>query len=423
MNAKLFLTIIAAVISCNLDAQLPAQRNIISGTVQSSDEGLGLPNSTVRALKNKVTIASGESGSFTLSVTELPDTVLISHTGYHTKQVIIYKSVAGLRVRLDPSASTLEAVVVNTGYQKMKPNEVNGSVTVIDNKTLNQQTGTNILDRLKNVTSGVSFNEGYGNGNLQNKTNISVRGLSTINGPLDPLIVLDNFIYEGDIENINPNDIESITILKDAAAASIWGARAGNGVIVITTKKGKFNEKLKIDFNSTTIVTQKPNISSLPEISPGDYINMEQFLFNQGYFDATIDQGYAALTPAVEVYLARRNGSITAADSAQQIDRLKGIDSRQQYSKYFYKPAFTQQYALNLRGGSNNLAWLVSGTYDKNKDNLSSIYEKMNFRFSNTYRPAKNLQLNLDVYYTASKSVTGKYSYNTITNINGRHIP
>src|SRR6185312_7798976 len=134
-------------------------------------------------------------------------------------------------------------------------------------------------------------------------------------------------------------------------------------------------------------------------------------------------QGYAALTPAVEVYLARRNGSITAADSAQQIDRLKGIDSRQQYSKYFYKPAFTQQYALNLRGGSNNLAWLVSGTYDKNKDNLSSIYEKMNFRFSNTYRPAKNLQLNLDVYYTASKSVTGKYSYNTITNINGRHIP
>src|SRR6185312_9924022 len=347
MNAKLFLTIIAAVISCNLDAQLPAQRNIISGTVQSSDEGLGLPNSTVRALKNKVTIASGESGSFTLSVTELPDTVLISHTGYHTKQVIIYKSVAGLRVRLDPSASTLEAVVVNTGYQKMKPNEVNGSVTVIDNKTLNQQTGTNILDRLKNVTSGVSFNEGYGNGNLQNKTNISVRGLSTINGPLDPLIVLDNFIYEGDIENINPNDIESITILKDAAAASIWGARAGNGVIVITTKKGKFNQKLRVQFSTSFITTEKPDILSLPEISSSDAIDMEQFLFNKGYFNSTVNRAYRPLTPAVEVFLAKKRGLITAADSAQQIDALKNVNSREQYNKYFYKAALTQQDALN----------------------------------------------------------------------------
>ena len=161
MNVKLFLIIIAATISSGLDAQLPAQRNIISGTVQSSDEGLGLPNSTVRALKNKVIITTGESGSFTLSVSKLPDTVLISHTGYHTKQIIIYKPVAGLMVLLEPSASTLEPVVVNTGYQKIKPNEVNGSVTVIDNKTLNQQTGINILDRLKNVTSGLSFNEGY----------------------------------------------------------------------------------------------------------------------------------------------------------------------------------------------------------------------------------------------------------------------
>src|SRR6185369_601880 len=99
--------------------------------------------------------------------------------------------------------------------------------------------------------------------------------------PLDPLIVLDNFIYEGSIDNINPNDVESVTILKDAAAASIWGARAGNGVIVITTKKGKFNQKLKIDFNTSVLVTKKPDFFALPQMSVSDYIDIEQLIFSR----------------------------------------------------------------------------------------------------------------------------------------------
>jgi TonB-linked SusC/RagA family outer membrane protein len=419
MNAKIFLFIIAGLLSYAGHSQ----GNLIKGKIRSAEDGQLLSGSTIRCAKNRITVTADESGSFTILLTLLPDTLFISHTGYLPKQLIVFKPETGLALDLEPSASTLDSVVVNTGYQQIKPNEVNGSVVVIDNKTLNQQTGINILDRLKDVTSGVSFNEGYNNGNAQNKTSISVRGLSTINGPLDPLIVLDNFIYEGNIKNINPGDIESITVLKDAAAASIWGARAGNGVIVITTKKGKFNQKLKVQFASSIILTQKPAILSLPEMSSKDDINLEEYLFNKGFFDQTINRGYEALTPAVEVFLARRNGYLTAGDSAHQIDALKNVDSRKQYYKYFYRPALTQQYALSLRGGSNNLAWLVSGTYDKNKDNLSATYEKMNFRFSNTYKPVKNVQLNLDVYYSGSKSVTGKYSYNTITSINGRHVP
>jgi TonB-dependent SusC/RagA subfamily outer membrane receptor len=423
MSLKIFFTIITGLISYGLHAQVPSQEKIISGKVQSSEEEQGLPNATVRSLKNNVTVTAGESGSFTISLTQLPDTLQVSHTGYHTKQVIIFKPISGLSVSLDPLASTLDSVIVNTGYKRMKPNEVNGAVTVIDNKTLSQQTGTNILDRLKNVTSGVSFNDGYTNGNAQNKTNISVRGLSTINGPLDPLIVLDNFIYEGNIENINPNDIESVTILKDAAAASIWGARAGNGVIVITTKKGNFNQKLKVQFSSSFISTEKSDILSLPEISSSDAIDMEQFLFNKGYFNSIVNRAYRPLTPAVEIFLAKKRGLISAADSAQQVDALKNVNSREQYNKYFYQPAFTQQYSLNLRGGTQNLAWLVAGGYDKNINNLSASYEKVNFRFSNTYKPLKNMQLNLDVYYTGSKSVTGKYAYNTVSSIGGRHVP
>jgi TonB-dependent SusC/RagA subfamily outer membrane receptor len=122
------------------------------------------------------------------------------------------------------------------------------------------------LASLNNITSGLSFTTGKSNGNSQNTTNISIRGLSTINGPLDPLIVLDNFIYEGNINNINPHDVENVTVLKDASAASIWGARAGNDVIVITTKRGKFNQPLRIGLNTNVIIAEKPNLYYYPHM-------------------------------------------------------------------------------------------------------------------------------------------------------------
>ncbi|MGN6268189.1 MAG: SusC/RagA family TonB-linked outer membrane protein [Ginsengibacter sp.] len=422
MNKMFLLLMITGLLSCGLHAQLIPKAKVISGKVLSAGGDQYLPGATVRALKNNIAVKADESGSFTIVIDQLPDTLQFSHVGFHSANIPALKYGNGLMITLQPLSSTLEPVLINTGYQKIKPNEVNGAVTMIDNKTLNQQTGTNILDRLKNVTSGLAFNEGYGNSNTQSKTGISIRGLSTINGPLDPLIVLDNFIYEGDIKNINPADIESITILKDAAAASIWGARAGNGVIVITTKKGKFNQKLKVDFSTSFISSGKPNLFSLPDMSTSDYIEMEQFLYNHGYFNSTISMDYNPLPPAVEIFLQRSKGLISANDSASQINRLKGIDVKNQYSKYFYQPAFMQQYSLNLRGGSQNLAWLIGGSYNKNTDNLGAIYEKMNFRFSNTYKPMKNLDLNIDVYYTGSSTKSGKDGYTTVSSINGRHV-
>lgn len=402
-----------------------AQNNkaaIISGRILTEDRQ-ALQNITITSLRNATTAITDQFGYFSISLSLLPDTLQISHVGYKKVTVPVTNAQGKLTITLELLSKELEEVVVNTGYQKLKPNEATGSVVVIDNKTLNQQVGTNILNRLNNVTSGLAFNQGYGNGNFQNKTSISIRGLATISGPLDPLIVVDNFIYEGDIKNLNPNDIENISILKDAAAASIWGARAGNGVIVITTKKGKFNQKLKLSFGSNVIIAQKPKLSALPEMGINDYIDTEQFLFNQGYFNATISQEYQPLTPAVEVFLKRRNGIISATDSAQQINSLKSIDSKKQFEKYFYQPAITQQHSINLSGGTDNLAWLVAGNYDRNVDALSATYEKYNFRVNNTYRPVKKLQIDLGVYYTNSNSVSGKYPYSTETSMYGRYIP
>src|SRR5690606_1445510 len=124
-----------------------------------------------------------------------------------------------------------ELEVVSTGYQEIPRERATGSFVQLDETTLNRRVSTSILERLEDITPGLIFNR-----TLQNNDPITIRGRSTINANPRPLIVVDNFPYDGEIENINPNDVEKITVLKDAAAASIWGAQAGNGVIVITTK-------------------------------------------------------------------------------------------------------------------------------------------------------------------------------------------
>jgi TonB-linked SusC/RagA family outer membrane protein len=406
-------------------AQISKAQNItVKGKIVNEDNHPVI--ATVAVKGTKIATGTGQDGYFILKNVP-PDAVLvISGVNIQTFEISIKgQSDLGILHAKNKVVQADEVVVANTGYQSLKPNEINGSVVVIDNKTLNRQVGTNILNRLNNVTSGLMFNIGKSNRNPQNNTNISIRGLSTINGPLDPLIVLDGFIYEGDINNINPNDVESVTILKDASAASIWGARAGNGVIVITTKSGHFNRRLEVSANADVIVGSKPDLFYPGQITTADYIDMEQFLFNQGYFDDQINyEPYKPLTPAAAIFLSRRNGLISASDSAQQINALKKIDSRNDYNKYVYTNGITQQYSVNMTGGSNNNAFLASLGYDNNLSDLHATYKKLNVKIENTYRPVKNLQIGINAYYTNSDAVTGMQGYNNpLTRVNGRTIP
>ncbi|ANI89386.1 hypothetical protein A9P82_08825 [Arachidicoccus ginsenosidimutans] len=410
---KYIILILIASFAIKLSAQTMRS---VTGSVFSDETKEAVANATVHAIKSKATAFSDSTGAFAIRVMQ-NDTLVISRIGYENQTVIVAPGTEHMRITLKPISNNLSDVTINTGYQSLKPNEVNGSYVVIDNKTLNQQTGMNILDRLNGVTSSLLVNTG------KEYSGISIRGLSTINGPLSPLIVVDNFIYDGNIANINPNDVESVTVLKDAAAASIWGARAGNGVIVITTKKGKFNQKLQVDFNTDVMVTDKPNLYYNPQISSSDYINFEQILFNNGYYNSQFtSKTHPAVSPAMQIFQDRKNGLISAEDSASQIDALKQIDNRDQYTKYFYRKGVTQQYALNLHGGSQNIGWLVSGTYDRDINNLRAGYNRINLRFENTYRPIKNMTVNAGVYYTNSTNQSGLSAYNMVAAIGSNRL-
>lgn len=361
---------------------------------------------------------SDAAGKFSITVKSI-DTLQVSHSSYMSITLPVNSSVSFITVRLETFVKELEDVTVfSTGYQSLSKERVTGSFTNITNKTLNLQVGTGLIDRLKGVTNGMLFET-----KTDNPNGYTIRGLSTISGPRAPLLVVDNFPYEGDIANINPNDVDNVTILKDAAATSIWGARAGNGVIVITTKRGRFNQPLKVEFNSNTVISERPDLYQLPQMSAIDYIGVEKFLFSQGYYNSyESNPNFPALSPAIELLIKERDGLLSGAAVAAQLDALGNKDIRDEYTNYVYQKAINQQYALNLRGGSSTMNYFLSGGYDRNSGTLQDQYERVNLNMANTYQLFKNLRINMGMFYTMSKTESGRGGYGNAA-IGGRQIP
>lgn len=249
---KKFLFILYIVLA---NAIIASAQFKISGRI-TDEEGNPLQGATISLLREGIATSSKEDGSFVLPGNFQSAELIITSVGYARKNVSISNAAQmPLVIVLSKDVSQLTEVVVSTGYQIIPKERSTGSFAVVDNELLNRRVSTDIISRIEDVTSGVIFNRA---GSTTDP--ISVRGRNTIYANARPLIIIDNFPYEGDLVNINPNDVENITVLKDAAAASIWGARAGNGVIVITTKKGKFNTPAKLSFNSNLSLGSKPDV-------------------------------------------------------------------------------------------------------------------------------------------------------------------
>ncbi|RYD97155.1 MAG: SusC/RagA family TonB-linked outer membrane protein [Sphingobacteriales bacterium] len=365
--------------------------------------------------KNGSLARSDSAGNFSISLKKLPDTIFFRLMGYAMQQIVADGKTSFYNVKLEVATTQLNEVVVSTGYQQLKPNEVTGVIANIDVAGLEQRTGTNILDRLLGQSTGLLRNIGKANNNPQSSIGISVRGLGTIKGPLDPLVVLDGFIYEGDINNINPNDIANVSILKDAAAASIWGARAGNGVIVISTHKAKFGNQLKINASATATISQLPNFNGLNQMNAADYIGVEQLLFDRGYFnDQIASSPHSALSPVVELLLRQRQGTLSEAEVKQQLARLANGNSNQAYLKEFYEHGLTQQYAISLSSGTNKFANIISAAYDRASNESAAKSDRLNLKMGFDYKPIPKLSLGANAYLTYANNETGMPTVNSL---------
>jgi TonB-linked SusC/RagA family outer membrane protein len=393
----------------------PPPINVKGRVVNENGEPLEGVTVTVKGTKNAS--ATDLNGLFELKGVD--ENAILVFTGVNIDGYEV--KVAGktsLVVNVKTKITTGEAVTVevNTGYQIIPKERVTGSFSQIDNKLLNQQVSTGVFERLESIANGLSV----GRKNNATPNQIMIRGLSTINGPKEPLIILDNFPYQGDINNINPNDVENIAILKDAAAASIWGARAGNGVIVITTKKGKLSQRIQVELNTSFKITDATDLFYHKRISTSELIDVEQFLFSKGYrFSDTLNIERPPFSPVYEILFQQRNGQLTTQQATDQINALRNLDVRNDFNRYFYQKALNQQHAINVKGGSATIAWLLSAGVDRNLNELDAGYNRFNFRSDNRIQLASKLNLTTGIYFTQSKASAGKPGYGDIRQIRG----
>ncbi|MEP6748456.1 MAG: SusC/RagA family TonB-linked outer membrane protein [Bacteroidota bacterium] len=379
----------------------------IYGTITAADTHEPLGNATVRLKNAATTTVADNKGYFAISLTSLPDTILVSYTGFITETIAIAQSMGGqaLHIQMQRKPGELGAVtVVSTGYQTLNKLRATGSFEKIDSALFNRAVSTDVLSRLDGITSGLFVNKTTGENELL------VRGLSTINASTAPLIILDNFPYQGDINNINPDDVQSITVLKDAAAASIWGARAGNGVIVINTKKGQYNRQLHIALNTALTWQQKPDLFYSRQFIPaGDFIDLEQYLFSQGFYDNALTDIYSwpVVSPAVEILSKQRDGTVSQQDAAAQLQQLRSYDIRNDEEKYLYRQPLQQQYALDVSGGSGTLAYLLNLGYNGDEGQLTGNYtNRFTMHSSVRIKPTKKLEVENELFFTSSTTVT-----------------
>ncbi|MFY1045958.1 SusC/RagA family TonB-linked outer membrane protein [Chryseobacterium sp. GP-SGM7] len=387
-------------------------QQIITGSVLDETTRLPVKGITVAIQNTKTATTTDQNGKFSLSTDEKRISLVILGKGYEEKVLPLELPLPEpLRIYLSEKVAQIDEVVLTTGYQKISKERSTGSFSAVGKTALNTQVSTNILDRLAGTANGIVISRGTSQGTPQ----IMVRGLSTIQGPKAPLIVVDNFPYEGDISNINPNIVENITILKDAAAASIWGARAANGVIVITTKGAKYNQPITVDFNTFLTTSPKPDLNYLKVISSADFIDVEQELFKKNFYNTDINSSsHPVLSPVVDLLNKEKKGLLSHETVQKEIERLKGIDSRDQFKRYMYQPLDNRQYSLSMAGGAQQFSWTSSLGYDDNTGNLGENYQRMNLRFQNSWQPLKNFTLNTGIFFTHSATRNGRSAYGSI---------
>jgi TonB-linked SusC/RagA family outer membrane protein len=378
--------------------------------------------------------STNTNGEFFLSSVE-QDAILVFTSVNMEQFELPVSGKSELLVTLKAKVSELGHVeVVHTGYEQISKERATGSYAKLDSINFHRRVGMGIIDRLDGTIPGIIFDRKSGPTGFP----IQIRGISTLGAAAtdkSPLIIVDNFPLGNnfDINNINPNDVESITVLKDAAAASIWGTRAGNGVIVITTKKGNYNQRFRVSASSNITIEEKPDLFYVPRVSTTDFVDIEKFLFGNGFYDEAIDNTseFPVISPVVEIMAREKAGLITADEATAQINALRTNDLRSDLDKYVYRKATRQQHYISLNGGTGNVAYQFSAGYNKSLNNVQNSSPDEQFTISSkaSLKAAKRIEIftGMDFTYGTIKSYNFAFlstpsPYSLVADANGNPL-
>jgi TonB-linked SusC/RagA family outer membrane protein len=385
-----------------------------------NEKGEALAGATVKVKGSPKNTLTDNEGGYGFNNVDERAILIISFLGYKTQEVRVFSKMPDIRMELASNKLDEINIMVSTGYQRLPKERAAGSFGFVTQADLDKRSNSNILTYLEGQVPGLLTGA---------DGRITIRGQSTIaaSSNKDPLIVLDGFPIERNVESINPNDVESITVLKDASAASIWGVRAANGVIVIQTKRGRSSRKpLDIDFSSTFAISHAADINKLPYASSASYIEFEKFKVDNKLTLFTSGVPRSAISPVLDAYLNNPAGA------AQVVDPLKNINAFDEFKDLFMSPTTRQQYALAIAGKGAKSTHRASFSYDNinnqfkqngSKRFVTDLFETMTIlpklRAQVGLNYALNTGLNNGMSYTDLKNLL---PYQQILNANGGYI-
>lgn len=339
---------------------------LLKGKILDST-GLPVPDVTVVVRNTKLVAVTDIQGDFVFTNVPRNATLVATNIAYQRRELKLEgRSVVTIRLYAEVKKLNEVQVVVNTGYQSLPKERATGSFGIVTGKQLAQVPVVSILERLQGMVPGVDISTRTTAGKSRNAS-VTIRGLSTIKSEytkvsMDPLLVIDGFpsqvsIANGALDLLNPDDIEQITFLKDAAAASIWGIQAANGVIVVVTKKGTRNSKPVFSFSTTMGTSNRPSLGYGEMMSVPQYIDLEKELLGKGRYTDPVPRStpgsyYPENNSQVQaIFFRQKRGEITEAQMNAQLAALGAMDNRSQMEKYMIQSPTTQQYNLSVSGG------------------------------------------------------------------------
>lgn len=373
----------------NVHAQT-GQKRTITGLV-TDDLNEPLISATVRIKGTDRGTITDTDGKFTLSLEATDKTLIISYIGMQTQEIALKGQMTHYNVQLRPDAEMLKEVVV-TGYQTISKERATGSFAVVTPKALKGKLQTNIVARLEGQIAGM----------VQQGNKLLVRGISTLKGNTSPLIVVDGIPFEGEIESINPSLIENVTVLKDAAAASIYGARSANGVIVITTKSGTRDNKTTVQYDGSIRFRPRPDMDYLNLVNSEEMVKLQQIGF--AHTTPNVNTRFS-MNPVYELLYNHSKKQITDAELAAGLAKYSALDNRQQLKDFYSRTGILHQHNLSVSGGNNTNRYIASVDYQSNRGNERyASDEKIGFNLRNTSKFFEWMTADLAVSGSFSKS-------------------
>lgn len=387
-----------------LSVTFASAQTTVKGRITDPD-GQPVVGATIQNLTEKTFTTTDENGNYSLNVKDSGSAEIeIAFLGMETiKQALNGR--ARFDVQMAPDRMFLEGSVV-TGYQEIQVRKVTGAIATVGAKTIEERYSPSLLQNLEGRVAGLST---YGG-------KLTIRGVSSMYAEANPLLVVDGLPIEGDIDDLNPYDIESVNVLKDAAAAAIYGARASNGIIVITTKSAREKGRIDVDFSANLTIYQNRNLDYGANfyMTPEQQVKVEKDYY-QYYFNTpeeisdpitslenSLTNFASRISPIEYAFYKQAKGEYSAADVDRICNALANNNFAKEFGEAVYRRQILQQYNLALRSRSDKFqSNFVINYLTDNAGTINSFNNQMSISYKGSYDVAP--------WLTATVAVNGIY--------------